>query len=307
VCATAPTIEVIVTARLVQGLAGAAGIVIARAVVRDVYSGVDAARFFSLLMLVHGAAPILAPIIGGQLLIVVSWRGVFVLLTAIGFALLLVVAGTLRETLPPDQRRSGGVRAALHAFRTLLSDPGFLGYAVSCGLAFGAMFAYIGGGPFVLQELYGMSPQAFSLLFAGNAAGFVLSGQINGRLVGRVPPQRLLAIGLVVGAAGATILLAVTLAGAGLVAVASALFLVVAPLGFVLPNAAALALAGHPSTAGSASALLGAMQFLVGAVVAPVAGLGGADSDVTMAVLIAALATAAPLSLALLTRAGRRG
>ena len=219
-CVVAPSVYVLVALRFIQGLAGAAGIVIARAIVRDLHSGVAAARFFSLLMLVNGLAPILAPIFGGLLLRFTSWRGVFIVLAIIGMLLLLAAATGLGETLPPERRRSGGVLATITTFRQLLANRPFMGYALSCGLAFAAMFAYIAGSPFVLQEIYGLSPQLFSVIFGMNALGLVTASQINGRLVGRVPPVRLLVAGLIATAAGGVALLSVvTIGGIGLVGI----------------------------------------------------------------------------------------
>jgi DHA1 family bicyclomycin/chloramphenicol resistance-like MFS transporter len=180
-CALAPTVHTLVVLRFAQGVAGAAGIVIARAIVRDMHSGVAAARFFSLLMLVNGLAPILAPVIGGQVLTVTTWRGVFVVLAAIGALLVAAAAAGLRETLAPADRHPGGVGETLRTFRRLLSDRVFVGHALACGLAFGAMFAYIAGSPFVIQDIYGASPQLFSVMFAVNALGLVAAGQANRR------------------------------------------------------------------------------------------------------------------------------
>src|SRR4051812_26339026 len=168
-CAMAPNIWLLLTFRLIQGSAGAAGIVIARAIVRDLHTGVAAARFFALLMLVGGLAPILAPLVGGQLLHVTDWRGIFVVLAGIGAVLLLAAWTMLAETLPAGQRHAGGLAATLHVFGGLVRDRPFLGYTLSGGLTFAAMATYISGSPFVLQDIHGVSPQLFSVLFAVNA------------------------------------------------------------------------------------------------------------------------------------------
>jgi len=301
-CVVAPSVGALILLRFVQGLGGAAGIVISRAIVRDLHAGVAAVRFFSLLTLVNGLAPILAPIIGAQLLRGASWRGVFVALAVIGALLLLAAATGLTETLAPGDRRAGGVSATLATFRQLLADRLFVGYALSSGLAFAAMFAYISGSPFVLQGIYGVSPQLFSVLFGANALGLVIVSQVNGRLVGRVSMRRLLAVGLVATAGGGAALLAVVAAGVGLAGVLPALFVVVSSLGVVLPNATALALSGQPSTAGSASALLGVLQYSVGAAVAPLVGLGGARTALPMALVIAALGIGALTTFTWLSR-----
>jgi DHA1 family bicyclomycin/chloramphenicol resistance-like MFS transporter len=304
-CALAPSVYALVALRLVQGAAGAAGLVIGRAIVRDLHEGHALARFFSILMLVSGLAPILAPIVGAQLMRFTSWRGVFVALALFG-ALLLVAAGlALRETLPPERRQTGGLAATVATFRRLLADRAFVGYALSGGLAIGAMFAYIAGSPFVLQNVYGASPQTFSLMFGANALGIMAVGQLNARLVGRLAPVRLLATGLTLGATGGlSLLVAVATGAGGLPAVLASLFLVVASLGLVLPNASALAMAGEPRTAGSASALLGLLQFVVGALAAPLVGLGGETTAWPMAVVIATLGLAGLLTFWLLA-AGR--
>ncbi len=274
-CAVAPDIWTLTAARVLQGLAGSAGIVLSRAIARDLHSGPALARFFSLLLLVNGLAPILAPLLGAQVLRVTSWRGVFVVLAVIGALLWLATALVLHETLPSERRRPGGVRATVQTFGTLLGDRAFVGIALTSGFVFGAMFAYIAGSSFVLQGEYGLSQQQFALVFGSNAACLVTAAQVSARLVGRVGPERILALGVatsVLGAAG--LVLAVT-TGAGLPAVLPSLAVVVASVGLVAPNAAALALADHPEAAGSASALLGVSQYLLGGLLAPVVGLGG--------------------------------
>lgn len=263
-CVVAPSVSMLIGLRLVQGAAGAAGIVIARAIVRDKYSGIAAARFFSILMLVSGIAPIAAPVIGGLLLRFTSWRGVFIILAILVTLMLLAVITGLGETLPPERRQSGELRTTLATFRRLLADRLFVGYALSCGLSFAAMFSYISGSPFVIQDIYGLSPQAFSIIFAINALGIAAMGQVSGRLVGRVASGRLLAGALTAVAVGGVVLLLAVITGIGLIGILPALFIVVASQGMVFPNATALALADHPRTASSASALLGVLQFALG-------------------------------------------
>jgi DHA1 family bicyclomycin/chloramphenicol resistance-like MFS transporter len=288
-CAVAPSIFVLVALRLVQGFAGAAGIVIARAVVRDLRSGAAAARLFSLMMLVTGLAPTLAPILGGQLLQIMSWRGLFVVLAAIVFVVLIGTATGLPETLPRERRERGGWRQTSRTFRELSRDRVFMGYALVLGISFGEMFAYISGSPFVLQDVYGVSAQLFGVIFAVNALGLVACGQINAVLVGRVSPERLLAGALAVGALAGVSLLAVILVGVGRAGILPCLFAMVSSIGFVLPNSAALALVEYPHVAGSASALLGVLQFCIGAAVAPLVGVAGANSAVPMGIVVAAL------------------
>jgi DHA1 family bicyclomycin/chloramphenicol resistance-like MFS transporter len=292
-CAAAPDIWTLTLARLVQGASGAAGIVIARAVVRDLYSGAEMARFFALLMLVNGLAPILAPIAGAQLLGVTSWRGIFVVLAAFGAVLVLAAGLGLRESLPPERRHGGGLGVTLRVFRSLVADGAFLGYVLACGFAMAAMFGYIAGSPFVLQEIHGVSETGFSAAFALNAGGIMAMGAVSSRLVGHHGPARLLRAGLAVQLTGATAVVVVVVADAGLVPLLVSLFAVVSSIGLVLPNATALALADHPRTAGSASALLGLAQFLFGAAAAPLVGVGGTGTAVPMAIVIAVAAGAA--------------
>ncbi|MFJ4627458.1 MULTISPECIES: multidrug effflux MFS transporter [unclassified Streptomyces] len=288
-CAIAPNVESLIAFRLAQGLAGAAGIVIARAVVRDLYDGVAMARFFSTLMLVSGVAPIVAPLVGGQILRVTDWRGVFVVLTAVGILLTALVWRRLPETLAPADRHAGGTAEALRSMRALLTDLPFTGYMLTGGFAFAALFAYISASPFVIQEIYGASPQTFSLLFGVNSVGLVVVGQINGKLlVGRVSMDKVLAAGLavVVLASTALLLMATGAFGeVGLVPVATALFVLMSAMGVTMPNAQTLALMRTRHSAGSASALLGTSSFLIGAVASPLVGIAGEHTAVPMAVV----------------------
>ncbi|MFJ9152654.1 multidrug effflux MFS transporter [Streptomyces sp. NPDC102270] len=309
-CALAPTVEFLVGFRLVQGLAGAAGIVIARAVVRDLYDGVAMARFFSTLMLIGGVAPIVAPLIGGQILRVTDWRGVFVVLTVIGALLAALVWARLPETLPAAQRRTGGVVEALHSMRRLLADLPFTGYMLTGGFAFAALFAYISASPFVIQEIYGASPQTFSLLFGVNSVGLVVVGQINGKLlVGRVSLERVLGVGLLTVTAAATALLLMTtgvFGEVGLFPVAAGLFVLMSAMGVVLPNAQSLALLRTKHSAGSASALLGTSSFLIGAIASPLVGMAGEGTAVPMAVVQLAAALVALLCFMAMCRPWNR-
>ncbi|MFJ2647133.1 multidrug effflux MFS transporter [Streptomyces sp. NPDC087420] len=288
-CAVAPNVELLIGVRLLQGLAGSAGIVIARAVVRDLYDGVEMARFFSTLMLISGVAPIIAPVIGGQVLRLTEWRGIFVVLTVIGALLTFVVWKWLHETLPEERRHSGGVGEALRTMRGLLADRVFTGYMLAGGLAFAALFAYIAASPFVVQEIYGASPQMFSLLFGVNSVGLIAVGQINGKLlVGRVSLDRVLGFGLaVILLAGVALLLMTTgvFGTVGLFPVAAGLFVLMSAMGLAMPNTNAQALMRTPHAAGSASALIGTSSFLIGAVASPLVGIGGEGTAAPMALV----------------------
>jgi len=292
-CIAAPGIWVLLVLRLAQGFAGAAGIVIARAVVRDRYEGDAMARFYALLLIVNGAAPILAPVLGAQLLRFTTWRGVFAVLAGIGLVLLAATAAGLPESLPPERRRAGGLRATLRDGRQLLADREFCAYALASGLAFGAMFAYISGSPFVLQAKFGISPQLFSVIFAVNGIGIIVTGQVSRWLTGRVLLPTLLRAGLTGSAAGGVALLIAALTGLGLPVILPGLFVVVASTGLVLPNAVALGLERHAHDAGSASGVMGLAQFAIGAAAAPLVGVAGSHTDLPMALVICVLGVAA--------------
>ena len=170
-CASAPSVRALIALRFVQGLAGAGGIVIARAVVRDLHTGAAAVRLFSSLMLVTGLAPILAPVLGGQLLALTSWEGIFITLSVLSALIAALVAVGLQETLPPERRSTAGLGRTVRTMGALLRDRSFLGHGLASGLTFGALFAYISGSSFVLQGIYGLSPQTYSLAFAMNGPG----------------------------------------------------------------------------------------------------------------------------------------
>ncbi|MFU8875111.1 multidrug effflux MFS transporter [Micromonospora sp. SL4-19] len=294
VCAVAPNAPALAAARFAQGLAGGMGVVVARAVVRDLYSGRAAAKYFSRLTLVFGVAPVAAPSVGSLVLRFGSWRAVFLTLAAIGLLLAVAVARRLPETLPVDRRSTGGLASTARTMRSLAADRVYLGYALTQAFAFAGLFAYISGSSFVFQDVFGVSGVTFSLAFGLNALALVATGQANARLLDRFSPRRLLVGTLLVGTVAAVGVLAGALAGS-LALVAMALFVFVGSLGMVMPNSTALALDGHARHAGTAAALMGGVQSVVGALAAPLVGLGGEGSAVPMA---AVLATAAALSVA---------
>ncbi|WP_047391926.1 multidrug effflux MFS transporter [Exiguobacterium sp. ZWU0009] len=288
-CAMAPTIEVLIALRFIQGAAGASGIVISRAIVRDLFDGPELTRFFAALSLVNGTAPILAPVIGGQLLRFGDWHFVFYLLAILSTMMLLAVALRLPETLPLDRRVEGNLTTTLKTFGRLLTDRVFIGYAFAQAFVMGAMFAYISGSPFVLQNIYGASPQQFSFLFGLNGIGIILAAQIAGRLAGRVDSERLMRISLtVVASASILLFLALTLTEQ-LIFVMIPLFFVVSSVGLISTLGFTLAMQNYGSTAGSASALLGLLPMLVGSLVSPLVGIMGEQSAVPMGLIIMTL------------------
>nr|WP_184840573.1 multidrug effflux MFS transporter [Allocatelliglobosispora scoriae] len=286
-CVVAPNIAVLGALRVLQGLGVAASSVVAMAIVRDLFSGSAFASLFSRLMLVMGAAPILAPTLGSWLLQWTDWRGVFVALALLGAALIVIGLIGLKETLPPERRRSGGIGSTLHVYAELLRDRTFVGLVVVAGLAMASLFSYVAGSSFVLQEQYGLNEQQFGFAFGANAFGLILSTQLNVRLLRRFSPQQILVAALAAGSvAGVALLLfAVTEVG-GLPAILTSLWFLLTFAGLALPNAPALAMSRHGEAAGTAAALLGAVQFGIGAASAPLVGLLGTDS-VGMAIVVA--------------------
>jgi len=292
-CAIAPDIGVVGALRVLQGLGVAASSVVAMAVVRDLFSGAAFARLFSRLMLVMGVAPILAPTLGSGLLRWSDWRGVFVALAVFGVLLVAVAALGLPETLPPERRRRGGVTATARDYATLLRDRTFVGLVLVAGLAMAALFAYVAGSSFVFQQQYGLDEQQFGLAFGAGAVGLITATQLNVRLLRRYPPQRILVTALGVGTLAGLVLLVVAATGfGGLAAILASLWVVLAAAGLAMPNAPALALSRHGEAAGTAAALLGAVQFGVGALAAPLVGALGTGSVAMASVVAGGMVTA---------------
>src|SRR5688572_11119206 len=260
-CALAPRIEVLIALRFVQALGGSACLVIPRAIVRDRYDPQASARVYSQLMLVIGAAPILAPLVGGQIAALVGWRGIFALLSALGAAGLVLTLVALPETRPAAPATS--TRAAgLAGYARLLADRRFVGFAACAGLAIAGMFAYISESPFVLIELYGIPAEAYGWVFGSNAAALIAASQVNVALVARWLPETVLARALTASAVLGVALAAVaTVPAAPLPLLLGLLLVYMGSRGFIQPNAVACALAHHPERAGSASALFGVLQF----------------------------------------------
>jgi DHA1 family bicyclomycin/chloramphenicol resistance-like MFS transporter len=284
VCALTTSMTVLIAVRFVQGAAGAAGIVVGRAVVADMFAGKAAAAYFSAIATINGLAPILAPVIGGQVLRIGTWRTVFWVLAGIGVLMLLLAAVVIKETLPPERRSSGGLGGTLHAFGALIRDRGYVGSVVAGSMVTAAMFGYISASPFLLQDGFGLSAQQFSACFAVNALGIVLATQIGRILLRRTTSFMLLTWGVGQALAGAIALIASVFAGWGLAMVLVSLFVMVSAVGFALPHASAIAMDRHRRIAGSASALLGLTQFALGAVAAPLVGLGDADRGTALGV-----------------------
>ncbi|WP_426512164.1 multidrug effflux MFS transporter [Dactylosporangium sp. McL0621] len=296
-CVFAPNLAVLGTLRVLQGLGAAAASVVAMAVVRDLFNGLAAARLLSRLMLVVGVAPILAPTIGGLVLRLTQWRGVFVVLAVAGLAILAATAFALPETLPAGRRRGGGVGGTVRDYGRLFADRVYVGLIIVAGLSMAALIAYVSGSSFVFQDEYGMSQQQFAFVFAGGAVGLIGATQLNVRLLRRWTPQRILAGALVAGVAAGAVLLALAATHTGgLLGVLLPLWTVLAMVGLAMPNAPALALSRHGEAAGTAAALLGAVQFGVGALAAPLVGVLGVGA-LAMAIVVFGGMAAAALAL----------
>lgn len=290
-CAAAGSVETLLAWRVAMALGGGAGMVIARTVVRDLFDTAAAARMFSLLMLVMGLAPILAPLAGGQILLLAGWRGIFAVLALFGLTTLAVTALALPETMPAGQRSAAGLAPAMAAYGELLRHRAYLLYAVSLGCIAGVNFAYISGAPMLFIELHGISPQRFGLLFGANAAGLIGASQLNRRLLRSRHPRQILTAAFLANAAASLLFL---LAGAtgvgGFPAQMALIFVALCMTGFLYPNATALALAPFGRRAGSASALLGTIQYAIGALAGCAVGAWHTASAVPIATVMAVCA-----------------
>jgi DHA1 family bicyclomycin/chloramphenicol resistance-like MFS transporter len=296
-CALAPSIGPLLLLRFVQGLAGAAGIAIARAVVQDRAHGVAAARAYSLLTVVTGLGPILAPVAGGLLLHITDWRGIFVTLAVIGLVLLISSATLVPETLSPSERHGGGLAATRASIGVLLHDRRYVGHTLAGSLAFGTLMAYIASSPFVLEHIHKLSAQMFSIVFAVNGCGILVGRQLASYAVGRAGTTKIMRAGLASQLTGAVGVLGFTLFAPRLAPLLICLFVAVGSIGAIMPMATALAMDDHPERAGSASGLLGFTQFLLGSAIAPVVGVAGAGSALPMAIAMPACSIAAMLAL----------
>jgi DHA1 family bicyclomycin/chloramphenicol resistance-like MFS transporter len=272
-CALAPDIETLIALRFVQGLGACAGMVVPRAVVRDLHTGVDAARLMSLLMLVFSVCPILAPLVGSLLIESFGWRSVFWAITVAAVLGMLLLFTRLPETRPPEQRVDSSVASALAAYRILLRDRHFLGLVFTGAFGISSFFAYLANSPFVFIDHYGLTPRQYSIAFGVNAASFIGVSQFTGKLAkrfGLVPMVKVAVAGYAITMA---LLLASNLLGMDRIEILIGMMLVgFGFLGLVVPATAVLALDAHGTIAGTASALMGTLQFLCGALVMAIVG-----------------------------------
>jgi DHA1 family bicyclomycin/chloramphenicol resistance-like MFS transporter len=265
-CALAPNVGILVAFRFIQALGGCAPLVIPRAVVRDLFDERDSVRMLSVLMLVMGLAPILAPLVGGQMLEYFGWRSIFWAYVAYGSVLMIVAAVALEESLPDERRTRQPIDAVIRTYGRLLGDWRYMGYVLAGGLVFAGLLAYISGSPFIFIELYRISPQRFGLFFGSNAIGIIAASQINRVLVHRYNARQILQFVLwITLTASIGLLVAIYSRDTGLIAIVIPLWFFIAMHGIVSPNTTALAMTPYGAVAGSASALMGTVQFGLGA------------------------------------------
>lgn len=296
------TIEALLLLRFVQGFTAASGMVLSQAMVRDLYSGARMATFISRLFLIVGVAPILAPTLGAQFLHFWPWRSIFWGLALFGLVLVIVALFRLKETLPEHRRTAAGPRPAFASYGVLLRDPRYVGLVLTACTAMGSLFAYISSATFIFQELYGMSVQQYALVFAAGAGSLTVTSQINGSLVKRIHPARIMSVGLPVMVLLTSSLLAVSLIDLGVWPIVIGVVLVMGTVGFVMPNSPVLALNDHGARAGAAAAVLGASNFSFGALISPISGAFDAASAVPMASIMVGCSIASMTFFFLLAR-----
>ena len=302
-CAFVRRVEALIAFRFAQALGGCAPLVIPRAVIRDYFDERGSVRMLSMLTLVMGLAPILAPSIGGQLLVRFGWRSIFWVLAGYGAVWLTAVALFLPESLPAESRARRPIGAILQTYGALLRDRAYVGYVLTGGFVFAGLLTYISGSPFVFIELFGVAPERYGLYFGSNAIGLITASQINRYWAARAGPRHVISLVLPLAVVAGTALVVNAWTGfGGFIGILLPLFLFIACHGFTFPNTTALAMAPHGRVAGSASALLGTLQFLLGATAGTLVGALGNGTPVPFAGIIACCAVGALVASLTLTR-----
>jgi MFS transporter, DHA1 family, multidrug resistance protein len=304
-CAISPNVETFIVLRFIQGFTASAGLVIARAIIRDMYDGVELTKFFALLTTITSVTPLLSPLAGSAVISFTSWVGVFAFTGIVGIYLTIMTVWKVKETLPIENRVSSDFKELLKTYKTLLQDRKFIGYGLASGVLFGGCFAYISGSPFIYQNIYGVSPQMFSILFALNGISLMLGAQLVKRLAERTTPHKIFLIGLLTSFISSLAVLIVVLSHGPLAALVISLFLSNVALGIVGPISFTLAIESQGHIAGSASALLGILPFLLGSITSPLVGMAGEYSAVPLGVIIFATSLLAVFFNAALIKNGK--
>ncbi len=285
-CAFSSNIEVFIALRFFQGFVASAGLVISRAIVRDSYSGVEMTKFVSLLAMISNIAPLISPVAGSAVTSYTSWIGVFIFLGLLGMFLSGVTVWGVKETLPVEQRVSSSFTEVLRNYKNLLQDRTFMGYALVTGILFAGVFAYVAGTPFIYQNIYGVSPLMFSILFAINGGAIMLGSQFVKRLAGRMTEHRIFLIGLTLAFLSSGTVMIVVFIHGPLFALVTSLFLFAASIGIIGPVTFSLAMESQGRIAGTASAILGILPFLLGSFASPIVGIAGEYSAAPFGILI---------------------
>lgn len=286
-CMFAPNIYVLIAARFLQGFTASAGVVLSRAVVRDIFSGRELTKFFSLLMVINAVAPMAAPMSGGAILLLpfANWQTIFLFLAILGIVIVVIVALNLKETLPPEKRIKSTGAASIRTMISLINDRSFTVYAVIVGFVHGGSFAYVSGTPFIYQEIYGVSPQTFSILFGINGIAIIIGSFIIGRLGGVIHEKHLLKTALIIAVTATFILLIMTVIEGPLAAIVTLIFIYMTTMGMTVTSTFTLGMSEQGHRAGSASAVLGMLPLLLGAIFSPLAGVNEA-SAIPMGVIL---------------------
>ena len=296
ICAYAPSIEILLLGRFLQGLTGSVGVVIAKAIARDFASGQELTKLFAMLMMVNGLAPVLAPLVGGQLLLLTTWRVIFIIL-AVFSAILLLGSLLFRESLPKEKRVTGGLATAINNYFTLIKDKRFLGQSLIKFFAFGAFFAYISGSSFVYQNIFQLSAQKFSYLFGINSCGIILASAISGRVSNVVTSRQILTFSLWELTIGSLLFLVAMIFEWSLIPVTTILFFTVCTVSLFGSASFSMAMTNYGKMAGSASAILGFASMFAAGIVSPLVGIGGDHTGIPMGITMLVCAALSLLCL----------
>ncbi|ULL14969.1 MFS transporter [Paenibacillus sp. H1-7] len=301
-CAFVPNIESFIVLRFIQGAAASAGLVISRAIARDRYSGVEMTKFISQLTMISSVAPLVSPNVGSAVTSFSSWDAVFVFLGILGILLTGITIWGLEESLPVQHRVPSNFRALMRNYHRLFRDRTFIGYALVNGILFAGVFAFVAGTPFIYQNMFGVSPQLFSILFAMNGLAIMIGSQVVKRVAGRLTERNIVRIGLSLSFLSASAILIAVLSKGSLSAIFVSTFLFAVSIGIIGPVSVTLAMESHGRIAGSASAVIGTFHYALGAVSAPLVGIAGENSAVPFGIVILTTSLLAIVSYIVLIR-----